>query len=85
MDIKNDIICIVLDIAKVSMNDTLDFSNMNLANDLGYDSLMIIELIVTLEEKYGFEINFDDLDLEKIYDLAVLIEIVKNNMEESIQ
>ncbi|MCB2292057.1 acyl carrier protein [Clostridium algoriphilum] len=49
-------------------------------NDLGADSLDIVELIMALEEKYDIEIP--DEDVEKIVNVGDIVEYVKAHSEE---
>lgn len=37
-------------------------SEMSLENDLGFDSLSLVELIVSLEDRFNIEINESDLN-----------------------
>ena len=49
-------------------------------NDLGADSLDIVELIMELEEKYDIEIP--DEDVEKIVTVGEIVEYIKAHSEE---
>ncbi len=49
-------------------------------NNLGADSLDIVELIMALEEKYDIEIP--DEDVEKIVTVGDIVEYVKAHSEE---
>ncbi|MBU3160562.1 acyl carrier protein [Clostridium frigoris] len=49
-------------------------------NDLGADSLDIVELIMQLEEKYDIEIP--DEDVEKIATVGNIVEYIKAHSEE---
>lgn len=53
-------------------------SGIKLDENYGFDSLLIIELITEIEDKYGFEFDFDNYDIEDIYDLDVLIKYVED-------
>lgn len=35
----------------------------NLFNDLGYDSILLLDLIITIEEKYNFSFNENELSI----------------------
>lgn len=65
----------------VSIND-----ETTLTNDLEFNSLEIIELIVELESQFKIEIEDDDLEIEKLSVYKLLFEMVKgkinlNNIE----
>jgi len=49
-------------------------------NDLGADSLDIVELIMALEEQYDIEIP--DEDVEKIVTVSDIVEYIKVHSEE---
>ena len=49
-------------------------------NDLGADSLDIVELIMALEEEY--EIEIPDEDVEKITTVSDIVEYIKAHSEE---
>ncbi len=49
-------------------------------NNLGADSLDIVELIMALEEEYDIEIP--DEDVEKILTVADVVEYIKSRTEE---
>lgn len=38
----------------------------NLIYDLGFDSILLIELFTEIEERYSVEFDFEDVDFEKI-------------------
>ena len=49
----------------------------NIVNDLGADSLDTIELVMALEEEFGFEIN--DSDAEKILTVGDAIKYIESH------
>jgi len=46
-------------------------------DDLGADSLDIVELIISIEEKFDMEIS--DADAEKIVTVSDVVKYIKNN------
>lgn len=56
---------------------------IKLDKDFSFDSLMIIALITTIEDEFDFEFDFDEFDIENIYDLDEIINNVRNNTEKS--
>src|SRR5205809_4264812 len=44
-------------------------ANLGLTNDLGFDSLGVLELAGTLEEEFGLQTTDDDIDLETVRDV----------------
>ena len=71
-------------IVRVAMKD-VDVNSINektiLTNDLGYDSVQIIELIVELENEFNIEIEDDDLEIENLTIYRKLHEIVERKMK----
>ena len=67
-----EIICDQLDVAEddVAMES-------NIADDLGADSLDVVELIMALEEAFDMEIP--DTEAEKIITVGDAVEYIKNN------
>lgn len=57
----------------------------NLFEDVGLDSLKIMELVVEIEIQFGIEIDEDDLNMDKIsnyYNLKMLVcSLVKKKVE----
>ncbi len=67
-------------ILKIATQDT-DINNINeetiLTDDIGYDSIEIIELIVELESEFNIEIDDDDLEIENLIIYKKLYKMVK--------
>lgn len=53
-----------------------------LDRDFSFDSLMIIELITSIEEEFNIEFDFDEFDIEEIYNLDKIIENVEKYVNE---
>ena len=75
-------------IANIATQD-VDANNINeetlLTNDLGYDSVQIIELIVELENEFSIEIDDDDLEIENLTVYRKLHEMVVRKAKEDVQ
>ncbi len=61
-EIEKDIKNIIVEQLKVAQDEVI--ATASFIDDLGADSLDIVELVMALEEKYGIEIS--DEDAEKI-------------------
>lgn len=72
-------------IANVATQD-VDISSINeetlLTNNLGYDSVQIIELIVELENEFNIEIEDDDLEIENLTVYSKLYEMVERKTKD---
>lgn len=63
-------------LAELSFYDGTIEKNMHLSDELGIDSLRIVELIVALEEKFNITINETDLEpdlLKTVEDVYLLV------------
>lgn len=71
-------------IANIAMQDVDVISineETNLINDLGYDSVQIIELIVQLEMEFDIEIEDDDLDIENLIVYSGLYKTIERKIQ----
>ena len=66
MDIKDKLKKIIAEIAtaKTSINEIND--ETVLTDDLGFDSIQMVSLIVEIESTFGITMEDDDLDIEKL-------------------
>ena len=65
----------VMIINMVAVEDEAVVSNAHLQDDLGADSLALLNLAEAIAERYGIEMEGDDLvDLENVGELVVLVE-----------
>ena len=75
---------------KYIISEQLNVSNLedngkpiSLVEDLGADSLDIVELIMTFEEEFNIEISEDDIDNNPILTVNDAIELVKNKIPQN--
>ena len=78
MDIEEQVKNIVVEQLGVSVNEVVPEASF--VDDLGADSLDLVELVMVLEEEFGKEIP--DEDAEKIQTVKDAINFIKNNMSE---
>ena len=71
---------IIVDVATNSIELSVINDLTVLTNDLGFDSVQIVNLIVELEVQFGIEIDDDDLDIEKLTEYHNLLEMIKNKL-----
>ena len=55
-----------LEMDEVQIADILRGGNCNIIERLGFESLLIVELIVELEEAFDFEFDMNALDINKL-------------------
>ncbi len=78
MDIEEQVKNIVVEQLGVSVDEVVPEASF--VDDLGADSLDLVELVMVLEEEFGKEIP--DEDAEKIKTVQDAINFIKNNMSE---
>ena len=78
MDIEEQVKNIVVEQLGVSVNEVVPEASF--VDDLGADSLDLVELVMVLEEEFGKEIP--DEDAEKIQTVHDVINYIKKNMSE---
>lgn len=61
--------------SKLGLNETEITPEKNLSNDLGADSLDVVELSMELERE--FNLKFEDSDTEKIQTVADLYKLIE--------
>ena len=56
-------------------------ADMKLSEDLGFDSLSLVELIVDLEDRFDIEIDESDLDPSQLKTVAQIYSLVDKYLE----
>ena len=79
MEIKKELWKFVKDVNEEITLENLPEGNIDLAVEFGFDSLMIIEFIMLIEEQYGFEFDFETIDIEGLYNFEELVAIIEQN------
>ena len=78
-NIKERIIKCISNVADVEIKKNI-IEGYNLSEDLGFDSISIINLIVELEDEFDIEIDDNDLDFNKIAEFNYLCKIIKKRI-----
>lgn len=52
-------------------------SDSDLVNDIGLDSIQLVNLLLTLEDKLDMVIDFDEFDFDEITTVGSLAEFIK--------
>ena len=84
MDGKMQILLqLVMDNANGIPEGVVIAENTKLIEELGYDSVALIQLIVDIEDEFGVSLSNDDLLADKLDTPTSLYELItKNNVEE---
>jgi len=78
MNVEEQVKNILVEQLGVSVNEVVP--DASFVDDLGADSLDLVELVMVLEEEFGKEIP--DEDAEKIQTVQGVINYIKDNMAE---
>lgn len=81
--IESEIINIVSSNVSALCNDIVVTKESHLVNDLGFDSITLMQLIVELEELFGIEM--DDADYDDIVYINTLITYVHDKLGEKVE
>ena len=66
-------------VEQLQVNEETVTEESSFIDDLGADSLDLVELIMALEEEFGIEIP--DADAEKVVSVADVVNYIKENVE----
>lgn len=66
-----------LEVEETYIENKLEEAHCNLMEELGFDSLLIVELIVEIEEVLGFDFDMNSLDINTLKFYDGLIETIK--------
>lgn len=66
-------------VEQLQVNEETVTEEASFIDDLGADSLDLVELIMALEEEFGIEIP--DADAEKVVTVADVVNYIKENVE----
>ncbi len=62
-DIEDRLKNIISANSKIAANEMVINEESDLIDDLGFDSLLMVQLIVDVEETFNFEFNYEELDM----------------------
>jgi acyl carrier protein len=54
--------------------------NANIITDIALDSVEMIEFMLEIEENFGIEINFDELDFSHLTSIKILAEYLNSQL-----
>lgn len=70
---------IIIQVNEVLSNIDIN-KETNLINDLGFESIMIMELIIKIEETFLFEFSDEEMEIEKIIIVGNLVETIEDKL-----
>ena len=60
---------------EITINEIKDDTNLFL--ELGFDSIMLVQLLADIEEHYGILLKDEDMDTDNLSTVSALVETVK--------
>lgn len=73
---KEKIVAIITKVKEDQSLGEIITDNTDLVNDIGFDSLQMINFLLTLEDELDLELDFDKLDYEHLKVFKNLVEYV---------
>lgn len=65
-----------------SINEIQNYSySIDLVNDLGFDSITLIKIVIEIEKEFGFFFEDEKLDFSELTKLSKLLEYIEGEME----
>lgn len=80
-EIQNNLLKIISNITQSSYPNYETIRRLSLTNDLQFDSLKFVELIVEIESKFNIEIIDEDIDINKLDNLENINAIITRNIK----
>ena len=78
---KEELLKLIYEISEKDMDDIERNSVSDLIDDLGYDSLSILELTVEIEGHFGTYLDDHDLDIQKLRKIDNIVHIVEEALK----
>ena len=71
-----------LDLTEEEKERLLQEEDCNLKEDLGFDSLLMVELIIEIVEFFDFEFDAEEMDMKRLQSYQNLLELVEQHKDE---
>ena len=68
-----------MDLTEEEKERLLQEEDCNLKEDLGFDSLLMVELLIEIEEFFGFEFDAEEMDMKRLQSYQNLLELVERH------
>ena len=81
MDVKNEILAILEDVLLLNGRSSTFTEALPLLSGLPeMDSMVVVSIITAMEERFGFEVDDDDISGETFHNLGSLIAFVNHKL-----
>lgn len=81
MNIERKLKELIVDITTEEVDNNSIDTNTDLINDLGFDSIEIIELIVEIENEFKIEIDDDDINMNILTTYSELLSMIERKLQ----
>lgn len=81
MNIERKLKALIVDITTEKVDSNSIDTNTDLINDLGFDSIEIIELIVEIENEFKIEIDDDDINMNILTTYSELLNMIERKLQ----
>lgn len=76
MNNKKQLVELIRKYSKVKIENEFLSNDVSLDNDLGIDSIMLLQLVVDIEDEFSISISDDELDAEVIGTFGGLLSLI---------
>lgn len=80
MSNQDKLIAIIRDVKRSISKNTEISERTQLAEDLGFDSIEMVTMMVAIEEAFGFSFDDEELSFETINSFGTLLDIITTKM-----
>ena len=80
MSNQDKLIAIIRDVKRSISKNTEISERTQLAEDLGFDSIEMVTMMVAIEEAFGFSFDDEELSFETINSFGTLFDIITTKM-----
>lgn len=74
---------LVVEVTQANIDPSNIRDSANLFNDCGLDSTSVIELVVSIEERFGVSIDEDELTVTVFQDLSKLCSLIEAKIQDA--
>lgn len=81
MNIEEKIKKIICDIANIDVSDEDNLKDKNLIEDLKYDSIMLVRMMVEMEKEFVVEFDDEEIELEILSNYNKIVILISKKIE----
>lgn len=81
MDIQERLKKIIIRVRENSELQIDDQKDFHLINDIGFDSLQVINLVVEVENEFGFVFDDNEMEIDIICQYSSLVKLIREELD----